>query len=116
MMKRIIPAIITGAALLLLFSCNEKPRHYSFIQNMSDGQQIVENIDAKNDTDALNMYIDRMSKVIVENMNKTDSTAGPQIVSMYVVSPDGDTLNTNKELMHVVEEQIMMKQTAVPAR
>ena len=117
-MKRLIPALALAIVLCAVSSCNEKPRHYTFVQNMSDGKQVVETLDAKNDTVALNMYVDRMSKVIVEAMTDTAANKA-QIESMYVISPEGDTLNTNKELMHVIEQQILEKSSngfmAVPA-
>ena len=106
-MRKIIPAVII--ALSMLGSCNEKPKHYSFVQNMSDGKQVVEEIDAQNDTVALKMFLDRMSKVIIANMENTDSTSA-QIESMFVISPDGDTLNTNQELIQAIEMQVLDRQ------
>ncbi len=115
-MRKIIPAVII--ALCMLGSCNEKPKHYSFVQNMSDGKQVVEEIDAQNDTVALKMFLDRMSKVIIANMENTDSTSA-QIESMFVISPDGDTLNTNQELIQAIEMQVLDRQQnarAIPNR
>ena len=115
-MRKIIPAVII--ALCMLSSCNEKPKHYSFVQNMSDGKQVVEEIDAQNDTVALKMFLDRMSKVIIANMENTDSTSA-QIESMFVISPDGDTLNTNQELIQAIEMQVLDRQQnarAIPNR
>ena len=106
-MRRILPLFVTVMALVCLSSCNEKPRHYQFVQNMADGKQTVEQFDAENDTVALNKYIDRMTKVLMENLSGENK--GPAIESMYVISPDGDTLNTNKELMQVIEKQLSAK-------
>jgi len=111
MNKRSLLTVVLTAmvAMCCLWSCNEKPRHYQLVQNMADGTQTVEKFDAANDTVALNQYLDRMTKIIVENM--ADSTAkSPAVESMYVISPDGDTLNTNEELMHVIEQQFMQQQ------
>ena len=104
MRKSFFPLIVAVIALLCLASCNKVPRHYQMVQNMSDGKQVVDTFDAENDTVALNMYLDRMSNIIIQNMNKNDSTAA-KIESMYVLSPEGDTLNTNPELMDAIERQ-----------
>lgn len=110
-MKKLIPILAIIMALYAT-SCNEKPKHYTFVKNLAGGKQVVENIDATNDTVALNLYLDRMSQVIVAAM--TDSTSeDSQIESMYVISPDGDTLNTNKELMKVIEQQVVEKSKRV---
>ena len=53
-MRRLLPIFVTVMALACLSSCNEKPRHYQFVQNMADGKQTVEQFDAENDTVALN--------------------------------------------------------------
>ena len=105
MRRSLFSLIVAVIALSCLASCNKKPRHYQMVQNMSDGQQIVERFDAENDTIAFNKYLDRMAKILVDNMKENDSTAA-KIESMFVISPDGDTLNTNTELMHAIEQQI----------
>ena len=101
-MRRIIPILAIAIVLSLLSSCNEKPRHYKFVKKLKDGTEKLEKIEAKNDTDALNLYIDRMSAVVVDNLNNP----GEQIEAMFVVSPEGDTLNTNEELLKCVMERI----------
>ena len=101
-MRRIIPILAIAIVLSLLSSCNEKPRHYKFVKKLKDGTEKLEKIEAKNDTDALNLYIDRMSAVVVDNLNNP----GDQIEAMFVVSPEGDTLNTNEELLKCVMERI----------
>ena len=104
-MRRLFPLLAAVIAMSWLTSCNEKPRHYQMVENMANGQQVIEKFDAANDTVALNLYLDRMTKVIMANM--TDSTSqAPAVESMYVISPDGDTLNTNDELMRVIEKQL----------
>jgi hypothetical protein len=122
-MKRIIPFLVLAALCCGAISCNEKQQAkeneteaaenvelitYKFVKNMADGKQIEEQIEAKNDTDALSKFIDRMTKIILE-----EATAGDDKVkteSMYVISSTGDTLNTNEELMGVIEKQIMTNQ------
>ena len=101
-MRRIIPILAIAIVLSLLSSCNEKPRHYKFVKKLKDGTEKLEKIEAKNDTDALNLYIDRMSAVVVDHLNNP----GEQIEAMFVVSPEGDTLNTNEELLKCVMERI----------
>ena len=58
------------------------------VENMADGKQVIEKFNAENDTVALNKYIDRMAKVIMENMGDS-ATQAPAVESMYVISPDG---------------------------
>ncbi len=67
-----------------------------------DNSEQVETFDAKNDTDALNMFIDRMSAVVIENMN--NNTEPPK--EMFVISPEGDTLNKNKALLDNVVSKL----------
>ena len=105
-MKKIIPIITAIIALCAASSCNEKPTHYSFVQNYEDGKQIVERIDAKNDTDALKLFIDRMSAILLASMADSTTEKAP-IKDMFIISPKGDTLNTNAELMQVIEKQLV---------
>ena len=101
-MKKIITlAILAAIACGCLTSCNEKPKSYKFVIVGQDGKEKVEEISAKNDTDALNMYMDRMEKVIVANLGKQNAE---EFEAMYVISPDGDTLNTNEELLNAVSK------------
>ena len=101
-MKKILTlAILAAIACGCLTSCNEKPKSYKFVIVGQDGKEKVEEISAKNDTDALNMYMDRMEKVIVANLGKANAE---EFEAMYVISPDGDTLNTNEELLNAVSK------------
>ena len=70
MMKKIVCALLLAVVCCGVFSCNEKPKSYRFVKVTNDGKEEVENIEAKNDTDALNLYFDRMEKIIVENIGK----------------------------------------------
>ena len=66
----------------------------------NDGKEQVEEIKAINDSDALKQYFNRMEKIIVENIGKEEEP----FKAMYVISPSGDTLNTNEELIKKVLE------------
>ena len=109
-MKRIIPILVIAIALSCLSSCNEKPKSYRFVKIMKDGTEQVEQFEAKNDTDALNLYLDRMSALIVENLEKKTEP----FEAMYVISPGGDTLNTNQDLLKCVMERIEASQPKKP--
>jgi len=99
-MRRIIPALLVAAIVMAgATSCNKKPKSYTIVTNTTDGKSQEEVITAANDTDALNLYLDRMSAIIVANMEKKSA---PDIKSMYVLSPDGDTLNTDEGLLQAV--------------
>ena len=89
-----------------MISCNEKPKNYKFVKRTVDGTEQVEEFQAKNDTDALNIYIDRMAAVVVENFDNPE----PKFEKMFVISPDGDTLNTNKELLDHVSKRFQSPQ------
>ena len=96
-----------------LVSCNEKPRSYKFVKVAHDGNEQVEKFEASNDTAALKIYFDRMEKIIVDNINKQ---AEP-FKAMYVISPDGDTLNINEELLNAVANTVNATvPTAVPLK
>ena len=101
-MRKLI-AIIAVVAVCgsVLTGCNEKPKSYRFVKVMPDGKELVENITAHNDTDALKQYLSAMEKVIIENMEKPEAER-QDFMAMYVVSPDGYTLNTNKALLETV--------------
>ena len=109
-MKKIIPILIAAIALSCLWSCNEKPKSYRFVKKMKDGTEQVEKIEAKNDTDALNLYLDRMSAAIMENLGQKEEP----YEAMFVVSPEGDTLNTNEELLKVVMDRVEASQPKKP--
>ena len=94
--------MMAAVVLCCLWSCNEKPRHYKFVKRAMDGTEQVETIEAQNDTAALSLYIDRMSQVIVDNMNDN----GKPFEAMFIISPEGDTLNTNKDMLEIISERI----------
>ena len=101
MMKKIISILLLTVVCSCVFSCNEKPRSYKFVKIANDGKEVVETLEAKNDTDALKLYFDRMEKIIIANIGK-----GEPFKAMYVISPDGDTLNTNAELLEAVAKTL----------
>ena len=110
-MRKAFAIIVLAAACCCMFSsCNEKKAQeqgqeqeqtesYRFVKVMPDGKEQVEDISAKNDTDALKQYLSEMEKTIMANIDKADSE---QYKAMYVISPKGDTLNTNNELLEAV--------------
>ena len=118
-MRKLVAIIAIVAAMgCMLSSCNEKPKHYHFVKVMPDGKEQVTNINAQNDTDALRQYMSEMEKAIIANIDKAESE---QYKAMYVISPNGDTLNTNNELVEAVmkgetgKTVTMMPLTPVPA-
>ena len=67
MMKKILSAIVLAALCCGMFSCNEKPpQNYKIVKVLNDGKEEVEELVAPNDTVALNMYLDKLGKIIVE--------------------------------------------------
>ena len=115
-MKKIVSVLLLAVVCCCLFSCNEKPKNYRFVKVANDGKEEVEKIEAKNDTDALKLYFDRMEKIILANIGKQEEP----FKAMYVISPDGDTLNTNAKLLEAVAKTLPTmapapKTVAVPA-
>ena len=107
-MKKILSAILVAALCCGMFSCNEKlPQNYKIVKVLNDGKEEVEELQAANDTVALNMYLDKLGKIIVENMDKEEAP----FQRMFILSPKGDTLNTNEELLNTV----MKATNTVPA-
>lgn len=104
-MKKFIFSLILGAVCCgFIVSCNEKPNHYRFVKVMN-GKEDVDTIEAKNDTDALKQYFSLMEKIVVANLD-----GGTPYEAMYIISPDGDTLNTNEELTKAVFKDMMPQQ------
>ena len=101
-MKKLVYAVLLAVVCCGVFSCNEKPKNYRFVKVTTDGKEEVENIDAKNDTDALNQYFTLLEKTIIANIDKAEAP----YKEMFVISPDGDTLNTNEELLKAVSESM----------
>ena len=101
-MKKIVSILLLAAIVCCgAISCNEKPKNYRFVTLGKDGKEKVDEFSAKNDVEALKLYFDRMEKVIMDNIGKE-----PTYEAMYVLSPDGDTLNTNKELLQSVMKDL----------
>ena len=107
-MNKLFSIVLAAIVCCSVISCNEKPKHYRFVTIGNDGKEKVEDISAKNDTDALNQYFDRMEKILVENIGKGGE---PSYKAMYVISPEGDTLNTNKELLQSVMKDLPVLMT-----
>lgn len=114
-MNKILSLVLLAVMCCCVVSCNEKPKKeqvytYKFVKVTKGGDEAKE-FEAKNDTDALNQYFKMMEKVIIANLDKEDSG----IEAMYVISPDGDTLNTDNELLQAVMKEVpAMQDIAVP--
>jgi len=102
-MKNLIYLLLAAFMCCAVVSCNEKPIHYKFVIVANDGTEKVEELTAENDTDALNQYIKRMEKILIMSVMKGEE---PDFKGMFVISPNGDTLNTNKGLLDAVSEDI----------
>jgi uncharacterized lipoprotein YehR (DUF1307 family) len=110
-MKKIISIVLAAIVCCSVISCNEKPKSYKFVTLGKDGKEQVEEFSAKNDVEALKMYFDRMEKIVVENIGKE-----PTYEAMYVVSPEGDTLNTDEKLLQSIMKDIpVLKDPPLPA-
>ena len=110
-MKKIVSALLLAVMCCGMFSCTEKTqkvkeeestKSYKFVKVGADDKESVEEITAKNDTDALNQYFALMERIIIENIGKEEE---PYKV-MYIISPEGDTLNTNQELLQAVTKDV----------
>ena len=112
-MKRIIPIVLLAIIGCCIVSCTgekngtketkETPVEaiYKFVQVLPDGTEQCEDLKAKNDTDALNLYFERMEKVLMDNIDKKEQP----FEAMYIISPNGDTLNTDEKLMESMMEK-----------
>ena len=101
-MKKILFVLLLAVVCCGVFSCNEKPKSYRFVKVTTEGKEEVENIEAKNDTDALNQYFNLMEKTLIANIEKAQAP----YKEMFVISPEGDTLNTNQELLKAFEASL----------
>ena len=89
-MRKFFHAILLVAVCCgCLVSCNEKPKSYRYVKVMPDGKEVVEKIEAENDTAAAKIFLERMVKTFSQPQD-----APAQVI--YIISPEGDTLNTNK--------------------
>jgi 16S rRNA (uracil1498-N3)-methyltransferase len=87
MMKKIVCALLLAVVCCGVFSCNEKPKSYRFVKVTNDGKEEVENIEAKNDTDALNLYFDRMEKII---LSAAKQSLTPYLPVLHELTPYAD--------------------------
>ena len=103
-MKRFILISLVAAVCCGCFtSCNEKPQHYRFVKITTDGKEVVEQMDAKDDTVALNLYLKKMEEILVNSIGKEEESP---YKAMFIISPNGDTLNTNEELLKKVVKAV----------
>jgi hypothetical protein len=99
MRRFILISILTAVCCGCLVSCNEKPKHYRFVKVTTDGKEEVEQLDAADDTVALNLYMKKMEEILVNSIGKQEESP---YKAMFIISPNGDTLNTNEELLKKV--------------
>ena len=98
-MRKLFCAVLLAAVCCgCLVSCNEKPKSYRYVKVMPDGKEVVETIEAENDTAAAKVFLERMVKMFSQPQNNPAQ-------AVFIISPEGDTLNTNKELMETVFQQ-----------
>ena len=57
-----------------LVSCNEKPKSYRYVKVMPDGKEVVEKIEAENDTVAAKIFLDRMVQTFSQPLVARHST------------------------------------------
>ena len=88
-MKKILFILMAAIVCCSVISCNEKPKQYKFVKVMNDGKEQVEELDAKNDTDALKQYIIRMEKILTTSIAKGEE---PDFKVMFIVSPEGEVV------------------------
>ena len=98
-MRKLFCAVLLAAVCCgCLVSCNEKPKSYRYVKVMPDGKEVVETIEAENDTAAAKVFLERMVKMFSQPQDNPAQ-------AVFIISPEGDTLNTNKELMEAVFQQ-----------
>ena len=103
-MRKLFCAILVAAVCCgCLVSCNEKPRSYRFVKVMPDGKEVVETIEAANDTAAAKVFLDRMVKMYSQPQDTP-------VQAVFIISPEGDTLNTDQALMEAVFQQTAQPQ------
>ena len=98
-MRKLFCAVLLATVCCgCLVSCNEKPKSYRYVKVMPDGKEVVETIEAENDTAAAKVFLERMVKMFSQPQDNPAQ-------AVFIISPEGDTLNTNKELMETVFQQ-----------
>ena len=103
-MRKLFCAILIAAVCCgCLVSCNEKPKSYRFVKVMPDGKEVVETIEATNDTAAAKVFLDRMVKMYSQPQDTP-------VQAVFIISPEGDTLNTDQALMEAVFQQTAQPQ------
>ena len=69
---------------------------YRIVYISNDGSEKSEKIEAANDTDAVKQFTQKVMAMAMSNLDKKE----PPYKGMYVISPSGDTLNKNDELLN----------------
>lgn len=98
-MKYLSYILIISLAVFSMAGCgcsgNEKGDGYRIVYVSKDGSKNVEKIEALNDTDAVKQFSKKVSSLVFKNLDKDE----PPYEDVYVLSPDGEKLNKNKDLM-----------------
>lgn len=98
-MRRLTYILLIFIAVFCMASCgnssNEKGDGYRIVFVTKDGSKEVEKIEAQNDTDAVRQFTQKVSTIVFSNLDKEE----PPFEDAYVLSPDGDKLNKNEELL-----------------
>ncbi len=115
-MKKIIPIALLAMLGCGMAGCNgstqektapeqaEQPATenvYKLVQVREDGTEQVEEMKAKDDTVAVTLFLDRVEKSVMANIDKETQP----YKAMYLVSSKGDTLNNDDNLLKAVMEK-----------
>lgn len=95
-MKHLIHILALFVALSVLAGCNKQSEGYRMVYVSEDGSKKVEKIEAANDTDAVKQYKKIAASIIFGSLGKDEEIPYKDV---YVLSPSGEKLNHNKELM-----------------
>ena len=110
MRKSIFAFMLAAVSCGCLISCNgndqsnkEEPKKliYRMVTVMPDGRELSDRIEAENDTVAAKQFVDKMTKLVAGNQQ-------PDYEALYLISPDGDTLNTNLDLMEAAMNPVVL--------
>lgn len=74
---------------------NKQNDGYRIVYIKADGTEDVEKIVAENDTDAVKQFTDKVTAIAMKSIDEKE----PPFKKVVVLSPVGDTLNKNDELI-----------------
>ena len=75
-----------------------KSDSYRIVYVSKDGSKEIEKIEAKNDTDAVKQFTQKVAAIAFSNLDKEEFP----YQDVMVLSPSGEVLNKNKDLMNAV--------------